>query len=192
MAKNEISSENDQSLSVTVVDALVHVLNLNTAKTSQSAQDIIALINYALKVGERIVGSREKAAQLPFISIVTKRVTDNCYQRAWYAKSGACVILNYVIETFPLKWLHHLDYSIFSSLMFTIRDLCDEVSFGAVDEWATFIEMGISNGQHVICPKQGKMYHNSIPAQIGILDGTRYCLDLKPNPLLVFPIPCIK
>ena len=87
LAKNEISSENDQSLSVTVVDALIHVLNLNTAKTSQSAQDIIALINYALKVGERIVGSREKAAQLPFISIVTKRVTDNCYQRAWYAKS---------------------------------------------------------------------------------------------------------
>ena len=37
-----------------------------------------------------------------------------------------------------------------------------------------------------ICSKNGKMYLKSIPAQIGILDGTRYCLDLKPNPLIVF------
>ena len=107
---------------------------MNTAKTTQSAADIISLVDHALKTSEKIVGSIEKAAQLPFITIFTRRITENCFQRAWYSKSGACQILAHIIDEFPLTWLHNNDYVIFSSLMFIIRDLCDEVSFGAVQD----------------------------------------------------------
>ena len=80
------------------MDALIHVLNLNTAKTTQSAADIISLVDHALKTSEKIVGSVEKAAQLPFITIFTRRITENCFQRAWYSKSGACQILTHIID----------------------------------------------------------------------------------------------
>ena len=199
------------------------------------------------------MGSHERATQLPFFSIISQRLIENCYRRAWYSKLGAATVLKYLIETMPLSWLETNDVVIFGAFMFIIRDLFDQVSFGAVDfakecieklviklvtesKLNPKIEMDIvkelisASGvvrkfcqkmirivaheqkctvQDIIkrykkvfteqkdkiekdkdilpiTPPHGKLFHRSVPLQIGILDGVIFCLDLKPQPLFVF------
>ena len=237
---------------VSMVDGIVHVLNLNTANTADASETIISLLEHALKIGVRIMGSHERATQLPFFSIISQRLIENCYRRPWYSKLGAATVLNFMIDTMPLSWLETNDCVIFGAFMFVIRDLFDQVSFGAVDfakecirkllkklinesrlnpkiekdlvkelisastvvrrfcqEMIRFVsaEQNVSVQDFIkrykktftelkeksekdkdilpITPPHGKMFHQSIPLQIGILDGVIFCLDLKP-PLFVY------
>ena len=192
------------------------------------------------------MGSLERCIMLPFFTVLSTRIMENCYRRAWYSKLGAVKVFNYLIDVMPISWAEDHAFKIFAALMFVVRDLCDEVSFGAVsfasDCIKKFINLLITKSSKrlnkkiltelvreivsasklvrelshtlldeiakqyevtvvslikeqqeekrdilAICPFiSGKMLHRSIPVQIGMLEGTRYCLDLKPAPLMEF------
>ena len=239
-------NKNKNSSLITMVDALINVMNMNTSNTEQTSEEIISLAKHALNQGTKIMGSLERCIMLPFFTVLSTRIMENCYRRAWYSKLGAVKVFNYLIDVMPISWAEDHAFKIFAALMFVVRDLCDEVSFGAVsfasDCIKKFINLLITKSSKrlnkkiltelvreivsasklvrelshtlldeiakqyevtvvslikeqqeekrdilAICPFiSGKMLHRSIPVQIGMLEGTRYCLDLKPAPLMEF------
>ena len=209
---------------------------------------MFALISVAFETAKGLLDDPTKAAKLPFFVIFAKKICEGCFQRAWFSKSSARHVISRLIDYMPSVWICEHGSDFFHALLFIIRDLADEVSFGVVEEthdtlWklvksilsvkpdklsetakdrivrelvreiispsdvvrkfsqdtlhkvakelnttvTAIIKETIERHKDIlaICPfkTSGKtyMYHKAIPLQIGILDGSAFCLSLQPR-----------
>ncbi|XP_076468689.1 transformation/transcription domain-associated protein-like isoform X2 [Babylonia areolata] len=85
-----------------------------------------------------ILGSKERACQLPLFEYLVDKMCSLCYDRAWYAKYGGCLAIKFMYERMALKWVLEHQFNFLRALMFVIMDLTSEltmwqVSSGAID-----------------------------------------------------------
>ena len=93
-----------------------------------------------LQTATTILGSKERACQLPLMEYLAKKMSSLCYERAWFAKLGGCVAINFFFEKMEIKWiLKHL-FPFVKALLFVMMDLTGEISNGATDVAKTNLE----------------------------------------------------
>ena len=80
-----------------------------------------------------ILGSKERACQLPLMEYLVEKMCGLCYERAWYAKLGGCIAIKFLFERMALKWVLEHQFAFLCTLLFVMMDLTREVSSGAVD-----------------------------------------------------------
>lgn len=86
-----------------------------------------------LDTGTAVLGSRERACQLPLTEYLVEKMCSLCYDRAWYAKLGGCIAIKFLFEKMTLKWVFVHQPIFLKALLFVMMDLSGEVSSGAVD-----------------------------------------------------------
>jgi transformation/transcription domain-associated protein len=93
-----------------------------------------------LETATNILGTKERACQLPFMEYLADKMCSLCYERAWYAKLGGCMAIKFLFERMATKWvLNHL-FVFLRALIFVMMDLTGEVSNGAIDMAKTNLE----------------------------------------------------
>ncbi|XP_049614450.1 transformation/transcription domain-associated protein isoform X1 [Syngnathus scovelli] len=91
-------------------------------------------------VASIILGSKERACQLPLFSYIVERLCACCYEQAWYAKLGGVVSIKFLMERLPLIWVLQNQLTFLKALLFVMMDLTGEVSNGAVAMAKTTLE----------------------------------------------------
>lgn len=113
-----------------LIDALAIIMGHDERELYKAGYLALVLI---LETATNILGSKERACQLPFMEYLAERMCSLCYERAWYAKLGGCIAIKFLFERMATKWvLNHL-FVFLKALIFVMMDLTDEVSNGAID-----------------------------------------------------------
>lgn len=113
-----------------LIDALAVIMGHDERELYKAGYLALVLI---LETATNILGSKERACQLPFMEYLAERMCSLCYERAWYAKLGGCIAIKFLFERMATKWvLNHL-FVFLKALIFVMMDLTDEVSNGAID-----------------------------------------------------------
>ncbi|KAG5328830.1 TRRAP protein, partial [Acromyrmex heyeri] len=113
-----------------LIDALAVIMGHDERELYKAGYLTLVLI---LETATNILGSKERACQLPFMEYLAERMCSLCYERAWYAKLGGCIAIKFLFERMATKWvLNHL-FVFLKALIFVMMDLTDEVSNGAID-----------------------------------------------------------
>ena len=58
-----------------------------------------------LDTATNILGSKERACRLPLMEYLAERMSNLCYERAWYAKLGGCIAIKFLFERMDLRWV---------------------------------------------------------------------------------------
>ena len=95
---------------------------------------------FILDTAVAVLGSKERACQLPLTEYLVEKMCSLCYDRAWYAKLGGCIAIKFLFEKMTLKWVFQHQYLLLKALLFVMMDLTGEVSSGAVDMAKTNLE----------------------------------------------------
>ncbi|XP_033220023.1 transformation/transcription domain-associated protein-like [Belonocnema kinseyi] len=120
-----------------IIDAIKIVMGHENKELSKFGHLALLLI---LETATTILGSKERACQLPLMEYLAEKMTSLCYERAWYTKLGGCVAINFFSEKMSLKWiLNHL-INFVKALIFVMMDLSEEISNGAIDMAKTNLE----------------------------------------------------
>ncbi|KAI4498009.1 hypothetical protein M0802_006833 [Mischocyttarus mexicanus] len=113
-----------------LIDALVVIMGHEEKDLYKPGHLALVLI---LETATNILGSKERACQLPLMEYLAERMCSLCYERAWYAKLGGCIAIKFLFERMASKWvLNHL-FVFLKALFFVMMDLTEEVSNGAID-----------------------------------------------------------
>ncbi|XP_012223234.1 transformation/transcription domain-associated protein isoform X2 [Linepithema humile] len=113
-----------------LIDALAVIMGHDERELYKAGYLALVLI---LETATNILGSKERACQLPFMEYLAEKMYSLCYERAWYAKLGGCIAIKFLFERMATKWvLNHL-FVFIKALIFVMMDLTDEVSNGAID-----------------------------------------------------------
>ncbi|XP_043599030.1 transformation/transcription domain-associated protein isoform X1 [Bombus pyrosoma] len=113
-----------------LIDALAVIMGHEEKELYKSGHLALVLI---LETATNILGSKERACQLPLMEYLAEKMCSLCYERAWYAKLGGCIAIKFLFERMATKWvLNHL-FVFLKALMFVMMDLTEEVSNGAID-----------------------------------------------------------
>lgn len=132
-----------------LIDALAVIMGHEERELSKPGHlSLVLIINTATD----ILGSKERACQLPLMEYLVEKMCGLCYERAWYAKLGGCLAINTLSEHMALKWVLEHQYVFLRALLYVMMDLTDEVSTGAIEKAKTNLEKLL-----VICasPLQG-------------------------------------
>uniref|UniRef100_T1JAK1 Transformation/transcription domain-associated protein n=1 Tax=Strigamia maritima TaxID=126957 RepID=T1JAK1_STRMM len=113
-----------------LVDAITVIMGHEEKELCKPGHLALVLL---LDIAAMIVGSKERACQLPLIEYIAERMCSLCYDRSWYAKVGGCVGVKTLYEYMTMKWVFEHQYMFLKSLLFVMMDLTGEVSSGAVD-----------------------------------------------------------
>ena len=73
-----------------LVDAIVTVMGQEDKELCKPGQLVLRII---CDTAISILGSKERASQLPLYEYILERVTSMCYERAWFSKYGGCVTI---------------------------------------------------------------------------------------------------
>ncbi|KAB7505950.1 Transformation/transcription domain-associated protein [Armadillidium nasatum] len=87
-----------------------------------------------------ILGSKERASQLPIMEYIVEKMCNLCYDRAWYAKLGGCLAISTLSDHMALKWVLDHQYIFLRALFYVMMDLTDEVSTGAIEKAKSNLE----------------------------------------------------
>lgn len=120
-----------------LVDAIAAVMGHEEKELCKPGNVALMLI---LNTATIILGSQERACQLPFFEYLVERLCALCYDRAWYAKHGGCQAIKFLYEHMPRKWVLEHQFVFLKAFLFVILDLTGEVSSGAIDLAKTNIE----------------------------------------------------
>ncbi|XP_033222256.1 transformation/transcription domain-associated protein [Belonocnema kinseyi] len=113
-----------------LIDALAVIMGHEEKELCKPGHLSLVLI---LETATNILGTKERACQLPLMEYLADRMCSLCYERAWYAKLGGCIAIKFLFERMSTKWvLNHL-FVFLKALMFVMMDLTGEVSNGAID-----------------------------------------------------------
>ncbi|XP_033731686.1 transformation/transcription domain-associated protein-like, partial [Pecten maximus] len=113
-----------------LIDALAVIMGHEEKELCKPGNLALILI---LDTATTILGSKEKACQLPMFDYLVERMCSLCYDRAWYAKCGGCLAIKFMYERMSLKWVLEHQFTFLKALLFVMMDLTKEVSSGAVD-----------------------------------------------------------
>ncbi|XP_065666832.1 transformation/transcription domain-associated protein isoform X3 [Hydra vulgaris] len=121
----------------TIVDSIADIV-------SHEDKDLTKYGNLAITVlfetASIVMQDKLKAAQLPFFEYLAEKLCGCCYERAWFAKSGGCSVVEFLMNTFPIEWVVEHQPMFISALMFVMMDLLNEVSSGAVESAKRILE----------------------------------------------------
>lgn len=243
----QLHSTSEQNVKlVHVIDAIVSTLELQECNIDKIASAIFSLVKVGYETATLLLENGVKVTKLPFFVILAKKLQQICYERSWYVKAAARNVIDKLLDYLPKTWICEHSLELFKAMLFILRDLENEVSFGTVElthktlwklirhvvevekdksneiakdallkelvrdiispfkivrEFAQKTlqkiakEMSIETADIIlditekhegildICPLQknkGPMYHKAIPIQIGILNGSAFCLSMKP------------
>ncbi|XP_008557972.1 transformation/transcription domain-associated protein [Microplitis demolitor] len=113
-----------------LMDALATIMGHEEKELCKPGQLALILI---LETATQILGSKERACQLPMMEYLAEKMCALCYERAWYAKLGGCIAIKFLFERMATKWvLQHL-FQFLKALMYVMMDLTGKVSNGAID-----------------------------------------------------------
>jgi len=113
-----------------LIDAITVIMAHDERELYRAGYLALMLI---LDTATNILGSKERACQLPFMEYLADKMCSLCYERAWYAKLGGCIAIKFLFERMATKWvLNHL-FLFLKALIFVMMDLTDEVSNGTID-----------------------------------------------------------
>ncbi|XP_028982080.1 transformation/transcription domain-associated protein [Diachasma alloeum] len=113
-----------------LIDALSVIMGHEEKELCKPGHLALVLI---LETSTNILGTKERACQLPLMEYLAEKMCSLCYERAWYAKLGGCIAIKFLFEHMATKWvLNHL-FVFLKALMFVMMDLTGEVSNGAID-----------------------------------------------------------
>lgn len=113
-----------------LIDALSVIMAHEEKELYKTGYLVLMLM---LETATKILGSKERACQLPLMEYVAEKMCSLCYERAWFAKLGGCIGIKFLFERMATKWvLNHL-FVFLKALIFVMMDLTEEVSNGAID-----------------------------------------------------------
>lgn len=84
-----------------------------------------------------------KASKVPFFCYTLEKLCGCCYERAWFAKSGGCSAIEFLMNNMPLQWVIEQQPMFISALMFVMMDLTNEVSISYSITYLFFIRVAI-------------------------------------------------
>ncbi|XP_019648042.1 PREDICTED: transformation/transcription domain-associated protein-like [Branchiostoma belcheri] len=113
-----------------IVDAVAVCMSHEEKELCKIGEIALAII---IEVTATVLGSKEKACQLPLFEYIVERLCSCCYERAWYAKYGGCVAIRFLLERTSLRWILEHELTFLKALFFVLMDLTGEVSSGALD-----------------------------------------------------------
>ncbi|MGH0143484.1 UNVERIFIED_CONTAM: hypothetical protein FKN15_046212 [Acipenser sinensis] len=112
-----------------LIDAIAICMAYEEKELCKIGEVALAVI---FDVASIILGSKERACQLPLFSYIVERLCACCYEQAWYAKLGGVVSIKFLMERLPLIWVLQNQQTFLKALLFVMMDLTGEVSNGAV------------------------------------------------------------
>lgn len=113
-----------------IVDALVAIMGHEEKELSNGGMFAICRI---LETANTLMGSKERACQLPLMEYLCEKMVSLCYERAWYAKFGGCIVINLLFQQMTKRWVFDHLYVFLKASLFVMMDLTGEVSTGAID-----------------------------------------------------------
>lgn len=113
-----------------LIDALAAIMGHEEKELCKPGLIVLAFI---LSTATNIMGSTERACRLPIMQYMAERMYSLCYERAWYAKMGGCMALQFLYTHMSMRWLYQNLFVFLKAFMFVIMDLAGEVSSGAID-----------------------------------------------------------
>ncbi|XP_039632326.1 transformation/transcription domain-associated protein [Polypterus senegalus] len=120
-----------------LIDAIAICMAYEEKELCKIGEVALAVI---FDVASIILGSKERACQLPLFSYIVERLCACCYEQAWYAKLGGVVSIKFLMERLPLIWVLQNQQTFLKALLFVMMDLTGEVSNGAVAMSKTTLE----------------------------------------------------
>nr|XP_020664456.1 transformation/transcription domain-associated protein [Pogona vitticeps] len=120
-----------------LIDAIAICMAYEEKELCKIGEVALAVMN---DVASIILGSKERACQLPLFSYIVERLCACCYEQAWYAKLGGVVSIKFLMERLPLIWVLQNQQTFLKALLFVMMDLTGEVSNGAVAMAKTTLE----------------------------------------------------
>ncbi|KAL7979236.1 hypothetical protein Chor_015260 [Crotalus horridus] len=85
-----------------LIDAIAICMAYEEKELCKIGEVALAVI---FDVASIILGSKERACQLPLFSYIVERLCACCYEQAWYAKLGGVVSIKFLMERLPLIWV---------------------------------------------------------------------------------------
>ncbi|XP_028989558.1 transformation/transcription domain-associated protein isoform X1 [Betta splendens] len=120
-----------------LIDAIAICMAYEEKELCKIGEVALAVI---FDVASIILGSKERACQLPLFSYIVERLCACCYEQAWYSKLGGVVSIKFLMERLPLIWVLQNQLTFLKALLFVMMDLTGEVSNGAVAMAKTTLE----------------------------------------------------
>uniref|UniRef100_A0A672Q252 Transformation/transcription domain-associated protein-like n=1 Tax=Sinocyclocheilus grahami TaxID=75366 RepID=A0A672Q252_SINGR len=163
-----------------LIDAIAICMAYEEKELCKIGEVALAVI---FDVASIILGSKERACQLPLFSYIVERLCACCYEQAWYAKLGGVVSIKFLMERLPLIWVLQNQLTFLKALLFVMMDLTGEVSNGAVAMAKTTLEQLLIRCvlQDMVPPKKHLLRHQPANAQIGLMEGNTFCTTLQPR-----------
>lgn len=113
-----------------IVDALAIVMGHDDKELCKSGYYVIVLM---VETATMLLGSKERACELPLVNYLVKSMYELCYTRAWFSKMGGCISIRYFTDNMPIGWLFKYLTKFVRALLYVMSDLTGELSSGAVD-----------------------------------------------------------
>lgn len=113
-----------------LVDSLAVVIGHDDKEVCKSGYYVIVLM---VETVTMLLGSKERACELPLINYLVKTMYELCYTRAWFSKMGGCICIRYFTDHMPTGWLFKYLTRFVRALFYVMSDLTNELSSGAVD-----------------------------------------------------------
>ncbi|RZF45958.1 hypothetical protein LSTR_LSTR008335 [Laodelphax striatellus] len=117
-----------------LIDALAKIMGHEEKELCKPGRLALQLI---LQTATDILGSKERACQLPLMEYLAARMCSLCYDRAWYAKLGGCIAIEFLFEKMSASWVYHHLFVFVKAQLFVMLDLTGDphfVSSGAIDK----------------------------------------------------------
>ncbi|CAH1788418.1 unnamed protein product [Owenia fusiformis] len=113
-----------------LIDALSVIMGHEEKELCKPGHLALVLI---LDTATTILGSKERACQLPIFDYLVEKMCSLCYDRAWYAKLGGCIAIKFMFERMSRCWVFDHQFLFLKAFLFVMMDLTNEVSSGALD-----------------------------------------------------------
>ncbi|XP_075234435.1 transcription-associated protein Nipped-A isoform X2 [Lycorma delicatula] len=120
-----------------LIDALAVIMGHEEKELCKPGRLALCVI---LQTATTILGSKERACQLPLMEYLAERMCSLCYDRAWYAKLGGCIAIEFLYERMSLSWIYQHLFVFVKAQLFVMMDLTGEVSSGAIDKAKSNLE----------------------------------------------------
>ncbi|KAF7489783.1 Transformation/transcription domain-associated protein [Sarcoptes scabiei] len=128
-----------------LIDALTSTMGQEEQELGKPCRFLICII---IDTAVTILGSKERACQLPLFEYMLNKVCLLCYERAWYSKYGGCVTVRYIFDRMSLRWLLNHQLTIVKAMFFVMMDLAGDLSIGVIETAKDNLETMIK----ICCP----------------------------------------
>ncbi|XP_025424212.1 transformation/transcription domain-associated protein [Sipha flava] len=131
-----VNSEKNEKCSfgmdpLVLIDSMATVMSYQEKELLKPARLALTII---LNTATIIMGSKERACQLPYMEYMVDKLCALCYDRAWYTKFGGCYAIQFFYSSMSSQWVFEHLYLFVKAQLFVIMDLSGDVSNGVLDE----------------------------------------------------------